>query len=84
MSAAVFAPLVSAASSRGAQLFGPARTIERDQSEAEIYWEAIRWQSLSQVVELDHRSGAADTQPGMLGGPRQGQPNVHWRVLTVR
>ena len=45
VSAAVFAPLVGQASSRGAQLFGTARTIERDDPEADGYWEAFRWQS---------------------------------------
>lgn len=45
VSAAVFAPLVGQASSRGAQLIGTARTIERDQPDADDYWEAFRWQS---------------------------------------
>lgn len=45
VSAAIFAPLVGQASSRGAQLFGQARTLERDDAEAESYWEAFRWQS---------------------------------------
>lgn len=44
VSAAVFAPLVGQASSRGAQLFGTARTIERDHPDADSYWEAVRWQ----------------------------------------
>ena len=39
------APLVGQASSRGAQLFGIARTLERNDPEAEQYWEAFRWQS---------------------------------------
>lgn len=44
VSAAIFAPLVGQASSRGAQLFGTARTIERDHPDADHYWEAFRWQ----------------------------------------
>ncbi|MFW6599190.1 pyridoxamine 5'-phosphate oxidase family protein [Propionibacteriaceae bacterium Y2011] len=39
VSAAVFAPLVGLASSRGAQLFGNARTLERDDPEADGYWD---------------------------------------------
>lgn len=45
VSAAVFAPLAGPASSRGAQLFGTARTLERDDPDAEPYWEAFGWQS---------------------------------------
>jgi len=45
VSAGIFAPLVSQASSRGAQLFGTARTLERDDPGADEYWEAVRWQS---------------------------------------
>ncbi|WP_029251597.1 pyridoxamine 5'-phosphate oxidase family protein [Paraoerskovia marina] len=45
ISVGVFAPLVGQASSRGAQLFGTARVIARDEPEAEAYWEAFRWQS---------------------------------------
>jgi general stress protein 26 len=45
VSVGIFAPLVGQASSRGAQLFGHARTLERDDPEAEPYWEAFRWQS---------------------------------------
>ena len=45
VSAGIVAPLVGQASSRGAQLFGTARTIERDDRDADRYWEAFRWQS---------------------------------------
>ncbi len=45
MSAGIVAPLVGQASSRGVQVFGIARTIERDDTEAEGYWKALRWQS---------------------------------------
>ncbi|WP_203655274.1 pyridoxamine 5'-phosphate oxidase family protein [Actinocatenispora rupis] len=45
VSAAIFAPLVGQASSRGAQLFGTARTVERAAPEADAYWEAFRRQS---------------------------------------
>ena len=38
VSAGIVAPLVGQASSRGAQLFGTART-------PDAYWEAVRWQS---------------------------------------
>lgn len=45
VSAAIFAPLVGQASSRGGQIFGTARTLEHDDPEAAPYWEAFRWQS---------------------------------------
>lgn len=45
VSAGIVAPLVGMASSHGVQLFGTARTIARDDPEAERYWEAFRWQS---------------------------------------
>ena len=45
VSVGIFAPLVGQASSRGAQLFGLARTLERDDPDADTYWEAFRWQS---------------------------------------
>ena len=45
ISAGIVAPLVGQASSRGAQLFGTARTLERNDPEADTYWEAVRWQS---------------------------------------
>lgn len=45
VSVAIAAPLVGQASSRGAQVFGTARTLERDDPQADGYWEAFRWQS---------------------------------------
>ncbi|AKU14768.1 pyridoxamine 5'-phosphate oxidase family protein [Luteipulveratus mongoliensis] len=45
VSVGIFAPLVGQASSRGAQVFGTARTLERDDPGADDYWEAFRWQS---------------------------------------
>jgi general stress protein 26 len=45
VSAGIFAPLVGQASSRGLQIFGTARTLERDHPDADAYWEAVRWQS---------------------------------------
>jgi general stress protein 26 len=45
VSAGIVAPLVGQASSRGAQLFGVARTLENDDHEADHYWDAFRWQS---------------------------------------
>lgn len=45
VSAGIVAPLVGQASSRGVQIFGTARTIERDDPQVEQYWEAFRWQS---------------------------------------
>ncbi|KGN32624.1 pyridoxamine 5'-phosphate oxidase [Knoellia sinensis KCTC 19936] len=45
VSAGIVAPLVGQASSRGLQIFGTARTLERDDPEVDAYWEAMRWQS---------------------------------------
>ncbi|MBM6399790.1 pyridoxamine 5'-phosphate oxidase family protein [Phycicoccus sonneratiae] len=45
VAAGIVAPLVGQASSRGAQIFGTARTVERDDPDADEYWEAVRWQS---------------------------------------
>ncbi|MGL5862670.1 MAG: pyridoxamine 5'-phosphate oxidase family protein [Phycicoccus sp.] len=45
VSAGIAVPLVGRASSRGAQVFGTARTLERGDSGADAYWEAMRWQS---------------------------------------
>ncbi|WP_353651608.1 pyridoxamine 5'-phosphate oxidase family protein [Nakamurella sp. A5-74] len=45
VSVGIVSPLVGLASSRGAQLFGTARTIPRDDPDADVYWEAVRWQS---------------------------------------
>ena len=59
VSAGIFATLVGQASSRGAQLFGTARTLPADDTAARPYWEAFRWQS-------DHaeRGRALDEPPG--------------------
>ncbi|MGL4174757.1 MAG: pyridoxamine 5'-phosphate oxidase family protein [Dermatophilaceae bacterium] len=45
VSAGIAAPLVGQASSRGAQIFGTARTLDRGDPDAGGYWEAMRWQS---------------------------------------
>ncbi|GIG00054.1 pyridoxamine 5'-phosphate oxidase family protein [Catellatospora citrea] len=45
VSIGVFAPLVGQASSRGAQVFGQARSLERDDAAFDHYWAAFRWQS---------------------------------------
>lgn len=56
VSAGIVAPLVGQASSRGAQFFGTARTLARDDPEADLYWEAFRWQSdhVARGRSLDH------------------------------
>lgn len=45
VSVAVFAPLAGPASSRGLQVFGTARTLERDDPTVERYWAAFGWQT---------------------------------------
>ena len=45
MSVGIFAPLVSLASSRGAQLFGTARVLDPDHPDRADYWAAFRWEN---------------------------------------
>ncbi|WP_250033448.1 pyridoxamine 5'-phosphate oxidase family protein [Paractinoplanes maris] len=45
VSVGVFAPLVGLASSRGAQLFGRARVLSRDDPDRARYWAAFRWEN---------------------------------------
>jgi nitroimidazol reductase NimA-like FMN-containing flavoprotein (pyridoxamine 5'-phosphate oxidase superfamily) len=45
VSVGVFAPLVSLASSRGAQLFGIARVLDPDHPDRVDYWAAFRWEN---------------------------------------
>lgn len=59
VSVGIFAPLVGQASSRGAQVFGRARTLSPGDPAHDEHWEAFRWQS-------DHveRSLPLDEPPG--------------------
>jgi nitroimidazol reductase NimA-like FMN-containing flavoprotein (pyridoxamine 5'-phosphate oxidase superfamily) len=45
VSVGIFAPLVSLASSRGAQLFGAARVLDPDHPDRAHYWAAFRWEN---------------------------------------
>jgi len=45
VSVGIFAPLVSLASSRGAQLFGHARVLLPDHPDRSDYWAAFRWEN---------------------------------------
>lgn len=76
VSAAVFAPLVGQASSRGAQLFGTARTIERDDPEADGYWEAFRWQS--EYAERGRRLDQPPADPLTIITPHRILYTEHW------
>lgn len=58
VSVGVFAPLVGQASSRGAQIFGRARTLMPADQEFATYWPAVRWQS-----EHVERSRSLDSPP---------------------
>lgn len=76
ISAGIFAPLVGRASSRGAQLTGTARIIERDAADADHYWEAFRWQS-----EHVERGGSLDeppTDPLVVITPTKIVYTEHW------
>lgn len=76
VSAGVVAPLVGQASSRGAQLFGTARTLERDDPEAEDYWEAFRWQS--DHVEQGRSLDDPPTDPLTVITPSRILYTDHW------
>jgi general stress protein 26 len=76
VSAGIVAPLVGQASSRGAQLFGTARTLERDDPEAERYWEAFRWQS--DHAEQGLPLNAPPTDPLTIITPDRILYTEHW------
>ena len=76
VSAGVFAPLVGQASSRGAQLFGTARTLERSERGADHYWEALRWQS--DQVERGRSLDEAPTDPITIITPTRILYTEHW------
>jgi general stress protein 26 len=76
VSAAIFAPLVGQVSSRGAQLFGTARTIEREHPEADGYWEAFRWQS--DHAERGRSLDQPPTDPLTIITPHRILYTEHW------
>lgn len=76
VSAGVFAPLVGQASSRGAQLFGTARTLEHDNPGARPYWEAVRWQS--DHVERGRSLNDPPTDPLTVITPTRILYTEHW------
>lgn len=76
VSAGIVVPLVGQASSRGAQLFGTARTIERDDPEADGYWEAFRWQS--DHVERGRSLDEPPTDPLTVITPTRIVYTEHW------
>ncbi|GAB3667717.1 hypothetical protein GCM10027596_37210 [Nocardioides korecus] len=76
VSAGIVAPLVGQASSRGAQLFGTARTLQRDDPEADGYWEAVRWQS--DHVERGRDVADAPMDPLTVITPHRIVYTEHW------
>ena len=76
VSAGIVAPLVEQASSRGAQLFGTARTPEREDPEADTYWEAVRWQS--DHVERGRSVQELPTDPLTIVTPARIVYTEHW------
>ena len=76
VSAGIVAPLVGQASSRGAQLFGTARTLERDHPDADAYWEAVRWQS--DHVERGRSLSEPPTDPLTVVTPYRIVYTEHW------
>ncbi|XVX20030.1 pyridoxamine 5'-phosphate oxidase family protein [Actinomycetota bacterium] len=76
VSAGIVAPLVGQASSRGAQLFGTARTLEREDPAADPYWEAVRWQS--DHVERGRPLDEPPTDPLTVITPHRILYTEHW------
>ncbi|SDJ22078.1 Pyridoxamine 5'-phosphate oxidase [Frankineae bacterium MT45] len=76
VSAGIVAPLVGQASSRGAQIFGTARTLERDEPEADDYWDAFRWQS--DHVERGRSVNEPPRDPLTIITPRRIVYTDHW------
>lgn len=76
VSAGIVAPLVGAASSRGAQLFGTARTLERDDPAADRYWGAFRWHS--DHVEQGRALDRPPTDPLTVITPTRILYTEHW------
>lgn len=76
VSAGIVAPLVGIASSRGAQLFGTARTIQRDDPQADDYWQAVRWQS--DPVERGRPLTSAPNDPLTIITPTRIVYTDHW------
>lgn len=76
VSAGIVAPLVGQASSRGAQLFGTARTLERDDPDADRYWPAVRWQS--DHVERGRPLDQPPQDPLTLITPQRIVYTEHW------
>lgn len=76
VSAGIVAPLVGQASSRGAQLFGTARTLEHDEPDAADYWQAFRWQS--DHVERGRSLDDPPTDPLTIITPTRIVYTDHW------
>ncbi|WP_408896095.1 pyridoxamine 5'-phosphate oxidase family protein [Nocardioides sp. R1-1] len=76
VSVGIVAPLVGQARSRGAQLFGTARTVERDHADADAYWEAVRWQA--DHVERGRSLAAPPTDPLTVITPDRIVYTEHW------
>lgn len=72
----IVAPLVGLASSRGAQVFGTARTLERDDPGADHYWEAVRWQS--EHAERGRSLEAPPMDPLTIITPERIVYTEHW------
>ncbi len=80
VSAGIVAPLVGQVSSRGAQLFGTARTIQRDHPDADGYWAAVRWQS--DHVERGRDLTVAPDDPLTIITPARIVYTDHWLRRT--
>lgn len=76
VSAAIAAPLAGLASSRGAQLFGTARTLEYDDPRADRYWDALAWQT--EHLERGRRLDVPPIDPITVITPHRILYTEHW------
>ena len=76
VSAGIVAPLVGQASSRGAQVFGVARTLEHHDPQAAPFWEAFRWQS--DYAEQGRSIDEPPTDPLTIITPSRIVYTEHW------
>ncbi|MEJ7648901.1 MAG: pyridoxamine 5'-phosphate oxidase family protein [Nakamurella sp.] len=78
--AGIVSPLAGLASSRGAQLFGTARTIPREHPDADSYWDAVRWQS--EHVERGRPLSEPPADPLTIITPARIVYTEHWLRRT--
>jgi nitroimidazol reductase NimA-like FMN-containing flavoprotein (pyridoxamine 5'-phosphate oxidase superfamily) len=79
VSVGIFAPLVALASSRGAQLFGTARVVLRDDPDRAHYWDAFRWEN----EQAERGRPLSEPPADPAGGDRSGPDRLHRALATA-